>query len=67
MLCHAYPAVQAGTPMTAPGDVSLSPWLETGRRLCHIIWSKISIDLHQNPEPSVELIILRRQLGGIVL
>lgn len=35
-------AVQAGTPMTAIGDVSLSPWLEAGRRLCPIIYSKIS-------------------------
>lgn len=35
-------AVQAGTPMIAIGDVSLSPCLEAGRPLCPIIYSKIS-------------------------
>ncbi len=43
MCRHVDLTVQAGTPMTVPGEVSLSPWLETGRLLFRFIWSKISI------------------------
>ncbi len=42
MSLHNDLAVQAGTPMTAIGDVSLSPWLETERPLSPIIYPKIS-------------------------
>lgn len=35
-------AVQAGTPMTAIGEVSLLPWLEAGRLFRQFIYSKIS-------------------------
>lgn len=42
MCGHSENTVQAGTPMTVPGEVSLSPWLETGRLLANFIWSKIS-------------------------
>lgn len=35
-------AVQAGTKMTAVGEVSLLPWLEAGRLFCQFIYSKIS-------------------------
>jgi hypothetical protein len=42
MSAYVESAVQAGTPMTAIGDVSLSPWLETERPSSSIIYSKIS-------------------------
>ncbi len=42
MSAYVESAVQAGTPMTAIGDVSLSPWLETERPSWSIIYSKIS-------------------------
>lgn len=42
MRSYSDTTVQAGTPMTVIGEVSLSPWLEAGRLLTHFIYSKIS-------------------------
>jgi len=41
--------VQAGTPMTVTGDVSLLPWLGAERPALYIICSKISRGPGQRP------------------